>query len=190
MRPRTAFLGVLLALAGCGDEDRTQTEYTPSNDRTATSTDDSIAVPGRAVPGVVDTLPDPLPPQGATAVVLTPLGGSPVRGSGQLAAVGTATAVSVRLAQGAAGATYEGAIRQGVCARVGPAVAPLVPATADSLGNGAAASDIPVPLDSLTRRPHVVVYGRGGRPETCGAVGGAPPPPLASPDTGRSDAEP
>ncbi|HEX2095470.1 MAG TPA: hypothetical protein VHG28_23945 [Longimicrobiaceae bacterium] len=179
MRPRTGLLLGLLALAACGDEDRTQTGYTPSNDRSSTSSDDTTTVPARVVPGRTDTLPDPPPPQDTVALALAPLGTATVRGSGQLAAAGTVTAVSVALAGGAGGATYEGAIRQGACARMGPAVASLVPATADSLGNGAAASDVPVPLDRLLGGPHVVVYGRGGRPESCGVVGraSAPPPP-------------
>lgn len=183
MRPRTGLLVVLLALSGCGDEDQTQTEYTPSNDRTATSTDDSTAVPARAVPGVADTLIDPLPPRGTASVALVPLRPNAVRGNGLLASAGGGTSVSVALSGGAAGATYEGAVRQGVCARIGSAVASLVPATADSLGNGQAASDVLVPLDSLTGAPHVVVYGRGGRPEACGAVGAraAPPPPDTAP---------
>jgi hypothetical protein len=173
-------------LAGCGDEDRTQTEYTPSNDKTSTSSDDTTAVPARAVPWP-DTLPAPLPPQDTFAVTLAPLGTARLRGSGQVAAAGTATSVAVTLAQAAGGATYEGAVRQGSCARMGAAVASLVPATADSLGGGRASSDVPVPVDSLTGAPHVLVYGRGGRPEACGAIRpGSPPPPAPAPaDTVR-----
>lgn len=179
MRRGTGLLLALLALAGCGDEDHTQTDYTPSNDRTSTSADDSIVVPARVIPGVADTLPDPLPPRGVVGLALSPLGGSAVRGSGRAASAGTGTAIAVALSGGAGGATYEGAVRQGVCARIGPQVAALVPATADTLGNGRAASDVPVPLDSLTGGPHVVVYGRGGRPEACAAIGAASAPPPA-----------
>lgn len=170
MRVRTGVLVVLLAAAACGDEDQTQTEYTPSNDRTATSTDDSIAIPARVVPGVADTASTPLPPQDTTVLALAPLGTATVRGSGQLAAAGKASSLSVTLAGGAPGATYEGAVRQGACSRLGSAVAPLYPVSADSLGGGRASSSVPVPPDSLTRGRHVVVYGRGGRPETCGAI--------------------
>ncbi|HEX2191347.1 MAG TPA: hypothetical protein VHG51_20720, partial [Longimicrobiaceae bacterium] len=107
-----------------------------------------------------------------------------LRGSGRAATAGRGASVSVALSGGAPGITYDGAVRLGVCARVGPTVAPLHPVSADSLGRGAAASDLPFPVDSLLRAPHVVVYGRGGRPEACGPVGApaardtaAPPPP-------------
>jgi hypothetical protein len=183
--PHFRALALLFLLAACGDEDRTQTGYTPSNDRTSTSSDDTTAMPARAVPWP-DTAPVPPPPQDTLGLALAPLGDARVRGSGQVAAVGRATAVSVTLAQAVGGATYEGAVRQGMCARIGPAVASLVPATADTLGAGRASSDVSVPIDSLTGRPHVVVYGRGGRPEACAPIGGAPartaaPPPPAAP---------
>ena len=176
--PHFRTLALLFLLAGCGDEDRTQTGYTPSNDRTSTSSDDTTAVPARAV-AWPDTAPAPLPPQDTLGLALAPLGSAAVRGSGRVAAVGMGTSISVVLAQAAGGATYEGAVRQGNCGRIGPSVAALVPATADTLGAGQASSDVPVPIDSLTGSPHVVVYGRGGRPEACGPVGGAavPTPP-------------
>ncbi|HEX8271516.1 MAG TPA: hypothetical protein VF615_02620 [Longimicrobiaceae bacterium] len=193
--PALSFLVLLLA-AACGDEDRTQTGYTPSNDRTSTSLDDTSAVPARAVPWP-DTAPATLPPQDTLGLALAPLGDALVRGSGQVAAVGTSTSISVALTQAMGGATYEGAVRQGSCARFGAAVASLVPATADSLGGGRSSSDVPVPVDSLTGAPHVVVYGRGGRPEACGPIGGAAaragtaaplPPPGPSPaDTVPAD---
>ncbi|MEW5929885.1 MAG: hypothetical protein AB1941_20725 [Gemmatimonadota bacterium] len=191
--PHFRTLALVALLAGCGDEDRTQTEYTPSNDRTSTSADDTTAVPARVVPWP-DTAPAALPPQVTLGLALAPLGGETVRGSGRVAAAGMATSISVALAQAVGGATYEGAVRQGSCARVGPTVASLVPASTDSLGAGQAASDVPVPIDSLTGSPHVVVYGRGGRPEACGPVGGAaaartpappPPPDTTAPDTVR-----
>lgn len=187
--PHFRTLALLFLLAGCGDEDRTQTGYTPSNDRTSTSADDTTAVPARAV-AWPDTAPAALPPQDTLGLALAPLGDARVRGSGEVAAVGMATSISVTLAQAVGGATYEGAVRQGVCARIGPSVASLVPASADSLGSGRASSDVPVPVDSLTGKPHVVVYGRGGRPEACGPLGGAaapvrtpapPPPPDGAP---------
>lgn len=184
MRGSTGLVAALLVLAACGSEDRTQTGYVASNDKTSTSTDDTTAVPPRAVPGRVDTLPAPLPPQDTIAVALAPLGRSTLRGSGQLGAVGSSTSVSVTLAAGGPGVTYEGAVRQGSCALMGSAVASLVPVTSDSLGNGRAASDIPVPLDSLLGGPHVVVYGPGGRPETCAPVGRTA---ALRPDSARAD---
>jgi hypothetical protein len=120
---------------------------------------------------------------------VAPFGSVTVRGTGRAASAGTGSSLSVTLAQAAAGATYEGAVRQGSCARMGSTVASLNPATADSLGRGQAASDIPVPIDSLLGAPHVVVYGRGGRPETCGPLSGAAPPrDSAAGDSGRTPA--
>jgi hypothetical protein len=167
---------LLLLLAACGDEDRTQTEFTASIDKTSTSADDTAAVPARAVP-VPDTPRQPPPPQTTAPITLAPLGRATLRGSGEVKAVGKASSVSVALSQGMAGVTYEGAIRQGGCAAMGASVASLFPVSADSLGSGRAQSDVNVPIDSLTARPHVIVYGRGGRPETCAPIG----PPSATP---------
>jgi hypothetical protein len=177
-----SLLFVLLA-AACGDEDRTQTEFTASIDKTSTSADDTAAVPARAVP-VPDTLEQPAPPQVTVALALLPLGRATVRGSGQAKAVGKATSVAVALSQGIAGVTYEGAIRQGGCQAMGASVASLYPVSADSLGSGRVSSDVNVPIDSLTAKPHVIVYGRGGRPETCAAIGppSTTPPPPSRPD--------
>lgn len=173
----------VLLLAACGDEDRTQTEFTASIDKTSTSADDTAAVPARAVP-VPDTLRQPPPPQGTAAISLAPLGRATLRGSGEVKAVGKASTVSIALSQGIAGTTYEGAIRQGSCAAMGPSVASLLPVSADSLGGGRAQSDVNVPIDSLTSKPHVIVYGPGGRPETCAQIGppsATPPPPPSAP---------
>lgn len=163
---------MMMILVGCGDEDRTPAQYTPSSDETSTSADDSTLVPARAVP-VRDTAPAPPPAPRVIAFALAPLGAGTLRGSGEAASAGSGTSVSVALAQGARGATYQGAVRQGNCARMGAEIASLVPASVDSLGAGRAAGDVPVPIDSLAGAPHVIVYGRGGRPETCGPIGGA-----------------
>jgi hypothetical protein len=189
-RGPTTLAALLLALAACGDEDKTQTDSTPSNDRASTSVDDTAVSPAPAV-AVRDTALKKSPPQDTFAIILAPLGRSTVRGSGQVGAAGKASSVSVTLTGGAPGATYEGAIRQGTCAGAGASIAPLFPVSADSLGNGRAASDVPVPIDSLTKKPHVVVYGPGGRPVTCAPIPGspAPPPPTrpAAPDTTAAD---
>jgi hypothetical protein len=166
---KTAWAAALLILAACGDEDRAQTEYTPSNDRTSTSADDSTLVPARVV-AIPDTAEKAPPAQVTLPLALARLGRGLVQGSGEVAAVGKSTSISVALARGAPGATYEGAVRQGDCAKMGSHIASLFPVSADSLGNGRASSDIPVPIDSLTKGRHVVVYGRGGRPEVCGPV--------------------
>lgn len=190
MRVRTTTLAaLLLALAACGDEDKTQTDYTPSNDRTSTSADDTASSPAPAV-AVRDTALEKSPPQDTFALTLAPLGTSRVRGSGQVGAAGKASSVSVRLTGGSPGATYEGAIRQGTCGGAGASIASLFPVSADSLGNGQADSDVSVPIDSLTKKPHVVVYGPGGRPVTCGPIPGSPaprPPGPARKDTVAAD---
>lgn len=192
MRMRTGALAALLALAACGDEDRTYTGFTASIDKTSTSADDTTGVPAPAVPHPPDTLLEKSPPQVAFAVALGPVASARVRGTGQVKAVGKSTSIAVALAEGVQGATYEGAVRQGSCAGVGASVASLFPVSADSLGNGRASSDVSLPIDSLLGAPHVVVYGRGGRPEACAPLrAGAAPPPArgAQPPASRS-AEP
>ncbi|HET7464879.1 MAG TPA: hypothetical protein VFJ82_26790 [Longimicrobium sp.] len=175
-------LAASAALAACGDEDRTQTEYTASADKNSTSADDSAATPAPAAPTADDTAPQPLPPQISFAVALSPLArGATVRAASQANAVAASTSIATTLAGGIAGATYEGAVRQGACDRMGATIASLIPATADSLGAARASGDIPIPADSLTRRAHVIVYGRGGRPEVCGAIPGGTTGPLAAP---------
>ncbi|MBW3654460.1 MAG: hypothetical protein KY444_00005 [Gemmatimonadetes bacterium] len=180
MKPSTRTMVVLLALAACGDEDRTPAHFTPSNDRLATSAGDSALRPAAAVP-ILDTLPKKAPPQDTFALAFAPLPYAGARGTGQVAAAGKATAISVSLQQAAWGQSYEGSIRQGACDAMGPAVASLNPATADSLGRGQASSDVSVPIDSLTKKPHVVVYGRGGRGEACAAIPSAAPRPAPPP---------
>jgi hypothetical protein len=180
MRARVGVLLMLLAAAACGEDDRTQTDYTPSIDKNSVSADDTVATPAPAAPTADDTAALPMPPQLAFAVPLAPLGPGAVRGAGQVKSVARSTAIATSIAGAVAGATYEGAVRQGVCGRLGATIAGLIPATADSLGAGQSSSDIAVSTDSLTRRPHVIVFGRGGRPEICGPIParGAAPPPL------------
>jgi hypothetical protein len=172
-RSRELLAALLLALAACGDEDRTQTRYTPSADKNSTSADDTTAVPARAIQGP-DTVPKAAPPQDTFALALAPLRPAGLRGSGQAAAAGKATAISVTLAEGHPGASYAGAVRRGVCGAMGAEVASLNPVSTDLRGRGQASSDIPVPVDSLTGSPHVMVYGPGGRPEACGVLAAGP----------------
>ncbi|HEX2205637.1 MAG TPA: hypothetical protein VHG91_20160 [Longimicrobium sp.] len=181
MRLRAGVAAALLALAGCGDEDRTQTDYTASIDKASTSADDTAATVAPAIP-LSDTLPRKAPPQDTFALALAPVGSARSRGGGRVAAAGKATSISVALTGAVGGATYEGSVRQGRCGATGAAVASLFPVSADSLGSGQASSDVPVPADSLTEAPHVVVYGRGGRTELCGELrASAPPPPAPRP---------
>jgi hypothetical protein len=159
-------------LAACGDENRSLLTSTPAANRISTSGNDTTHAPKPVVPGVEDTVHHPLPPPRAATALLAPLGASTLRGSARIATAGTGTAVSVSLAGGHALMTYAGAIRAGSCERAGVSVASLVPVTADSLGNGASASDVPLSVDSLLHHPFVVVFGPGGRPRACGAIRG------------------
>lgn len=200
MRAWLIGLGVLVgSLSACGDENRTPTHFTPSNDKTSTSSNDTTARPAPAVPGAIEPPRQPTPPPASAAVSLVPLDTSSLRGSGRLAGFGRMTSVAVRLTQGKQGFTYDGAVRQGACTRLGATVASLNPVSADSLGLGAAATDVSVPIDSLLSGRHVVVYGHGGRPQTCADLGrpapgdpaplppGTTPPPPVRPDTARRD---
>jgi hypothetical protein len=191
---KTIVPGLLLlaaqGLGRCYDEDRSPTEYTAAAEKSSTSSNDTTTAPAPVVPGVSDTTSDPLPPPRAATVALSPLGQG-LRGTAQLRSSGTATLVFASLSQGKASTSYDGAIRQGRCARMGANVAPLLPVTADSLGGGRAASDVPVPIDSLLGSPHVLVYGKGGRPEACGELGaGAETPVRSGPATSAVDTTP
>lgn len=176
MRAWALCLGVLLPLAACGEEDRTPSHFTPSSDRRATSADDTLTRLASAVPGAIEPPRRPLPPPAAAGVALSPTDTASLRGIGRLAGAGRLTSVSVALTGGKAGTSYQGAIRQGGCARTGATVASLNPVSADSLGLGAASTHVSVPIDSVLGGRHVVVYGKGGRPETCGEIGSPPGP--------------
>lgn len=183
---RASVLGLVVLLSGlvaCGDENRTPTHFTPSSDKNATSGNDTTIKPAPAVPGGLLPPMKSVPPQDTAVLTLAAVDTSTLRGSAQLAAFGRMTSVSVTIAQGHVGTTYEGAIRQGSCGRMGPTVTSLNPVSADSLGTGAVATDVSVPIDSLLGSRHVVVYGKGGRPQMCGAVGSPATPPR---DTARS----
>jgi hypothetical protein len=169
MRPTPALV-LLLALLACGDENRTPVTETPASDRTSVSGNDTTHAPAQVIPGVSDTTPRPLPPPRTATAALAPLGESSLRGEVRLRTVAARTAVDARLAGGHGSMTYAGAVRAGSCGAMGPTVAALVPATADSLGGGRSASDLGFSLDSLLRHPHVVAFGPGGRPEVCGEI--------------------
>ncbi|HET8657181.1 MAG TPA: hypothetical protein VFL93_16765 [Longimicrobiaceae bacterium] len=174
MRGRLPCLALLLALTACGNASRTQSEYVPSNVRIATASSDTIVSLAPVVLGAPDTaVKPPSPPATAPGVevALASLGGSTLRGLAHLTAIGASTAVATHVLGGHGGATYAGAVRLGTCGAMGASVAPLNPVTADSLGTGASASRLSVPLDSLLHVPTVVVFGPGGRPQACGEIG-------------------
>lgn len=178
MRPPLAIV-LALSLCACGDERRTPAEYTTSLERTSTSSNDTALIPARATPpGSRDTLYTPA----ATAVrfVLAALGGSLVRGEVDLAASGERSTFHVGLVGGHPGTTYDGAVRLGSCRSPGATLTSLNPVTADSLGRGRAVTDVHIPADSVRKDPLVVTYGKGGRPEACGAIPGSTVPPRDS----------
>jgi hypothetical protein len=174
MRDRLPCLALLLALTACGDASRTQSGYVPSNIRIATASSDTIVALAPVVLGTPDTaVPPPASPTAAAGleVTLASLGGSPLRGLADLTAIGASTAVATHVLGGHGGATYSGAVRLGTCGAMGASVGSLNPVTADSIGTGASASRLSIPLDSLLRVPTVVVFGPGGRPQVCGEIG-------------------
>ena len=159
----------LSLLSGCGEEDRTGTEATPANDRNSVATDDANPRLREIARDRADTLRvGPAPAR--LSMDLLPTLDHPLAGRVDLVAKGRSTSVSVAVTQGVPGTSYEGAIRLGDCRRLGPNVAALVPATADSAGVGASSSDISIPMDSLMSTPMAIVFGQGGRPSTCGSI--------------------
>ena len=172
---RRALLPLLL-LTACDAGGSAPREETPANDRVSTSL--AVDSAARAASDVSDTTFVPATLMG-TAFLLAPLGPEMPGGDAQLTAKGEQTAAAVSITGGRAGATYEGVVRQGSCARMGSVVAALVPVSADTLGAGRSQSDLPLPIDSLVGTPHVVAYGRGGRPESCGAIPTRPGEPPA-----------
>ena len=101
---------LLLAVLACGDEDRTQTEYTASLDRTSTSGDDSAAAAPPAAPGAEDTVPAPPPRPVASAFALSPAPADSLAGRGEARNAGSGSAVAVWLEHGAAGQSYAGSV--------------------------------------------------------------------------------
>jgi hypothetical protein len=164
-------LAVFLPLGvGCGEEDSTLARFTPSAEKNALARDDTTpALKEVAIAGL-----RPARHRGPAGVLVgsfTAYPGSSAAGAATLAAAGEQTRVDVRLSGGQPAAHYEGAIRRGTCTRVGARVAGLNAVSADPSGSGRAFTDAAVPVDSLAHSPHVLVYGRGGRPETCAPVG-------------------
>lgn len=166
---RVALVVSLLGLAACGEEDRTETSFTPSNEKNALVSDDrppellSMVAPASAArvpPSAGPTLP----------VSLLPTEDFTLNGLAAIAASGSGSSVTTRIDGGEAGFTYGGAIRLGTCATGGPRVTSLIPITVDSLGSGSSYSPLSFPLDSLRAAPFTISYEVGGRAYACGAI--------------------
>lgn len=161
---------LLFFLVACGGEERARTGTTTARDTLTSPLNDTVAALAPVTPAVPDTAARPMPPRMVSTVPLLPAGQLEARGIAQLAAVGHATSVAASLTGAHAGVSYAGDIRGGNCRQIGSRVASLHPVTADSLGAGRASTNISVPMDSLLKVPHVVVYGQGGRAELCGEM--------------------
>jgi hypothetical protein len=164
-------LFVVVVCGACGEEKRTPLSYTEATEQTATSVADTATRPRPVIPNPQDTLVVPSPSStGSMTIALAPSTSPALRGSATLKANGNSTIVSVTLQSQSGGGNYEGVIHQGRCAHIGPQLTDLHPVTTDSLGKGRSASFINVPLDTLQVRPHVMVYGTGGRRQACGDI--------------------
>jgi hypothetical protein len=172
---------MLLSVMACGGEERARTGATTARDTLTSPLNDTVAALAPVTPTTPDTAARPMPPRMTSTVPLLPAGQLQARGIAQLAALGHRTSVAASLTGAQAGVSYAGDIRGGTCRQVGSRVASLHPVTADSLGGGRASTNISVPMDSLLKVPHVVVYGQGGRPELCGEMPSGDPLAVPSP---------
>lgn len=169
MKPIRLIPVIVLAFVACGEEDVTPERYTPAVEKKALAADD--ITPELSEIATAGLRP---PRRHAPATSLggsfTGYSGALLSGSAVLAAAGAQTRIDVRLTGGARNGHYEGAVRRGGCERIGPRLAALNPVSVDSVGAGRAVTLVPVPIDSLGASPHVLVFGRGGRPEACAPV--------------------
>jgi hypothetical protein len=159
-------------LTGCMEEKRTPVDYTERIERTSVSAADTAGRPAPVAPTAQDP-PATMP--GSTSatseVTLAPLTGGRVHGLLRLRGNGGSTIIDAALTAERGAGTYDGAIHLGECRRLGSRVAALIAVSIDSAGTGRSATFVPLPIDTLLARRHAVVFGRGGRPDSCGDVG-------------------
>ena len=181
MKRLLIILGVVCA--ACTEEERTPLTYTEATEQSSTSIADTATRPRSVVPDPQDTLIVPLPSStGSMTIALAPDTITPApSGIATLKANGFSTIVSVSLRSPIGAGNYDGIIHRGSCAKPGPAVTSLNPISTDSLGKGASASFIDVPLDTLQVRDHVMIVGKGGRKEACGVIQGILQPHAETP---------
>jgi hypothetical protein len=171
MKKSSALVLLVLALTACRQEGRTYHEFTEAAEQTSTSLGDTALRPMPVVPHPRDTFAVPQPSTtGSLSFALTAQAEQKPAGRGTLKANGHSTLATIHLTFPAGAGTHEGVIHSGRCAKLGPTVTDLHPVSTDSLGAGSSASYINIPLDTLRVRPHAVVYGKGGRPHTCGDI--------------------
>jgi hypothetical protein len=161
----------MLALGACREEKRSWTSFTEASEQTSTSIADTASRAAPIIPNPPDTLAAAQPSSsGALSISLAPRSAPPINGRATLKANGNSTIVSVHLESTRGAGHYEGVVRMGRCAQLGPPATDLEPVSTDSLGKGASASFINIRLDTLRAKQHAVVYGSGGRPDTCGDI--------------------
>jgi hypothetical protein len=162
---------VVVLLAACTEEERTPLDYTEAVEQSSTSIADTATAPQPIIPDPQDTPVVPQPVlKAALNVVLQSFAQPPLTGTARLKPNGNWTIVSIDLRTANGSGNYEGAVRQGACTAPGPTVTGLNPVSTDSLGKGASATFIDVPLDTLVAKPHIVIFGKGGRRESCGPI--------------------
>lgn len=174
LRSTLPLLPALVALLAC-DVDHTASDYTQSNNKVATSANDALIELAPVVeprsPATLPTTPAPLP---ELSLAMAPLAGGTLRGTARLAAFGEMTSIAATLSEGSSPTSYQGSLRMGSCDAIGTTLGSLVPITTDSTGSGAGVSYAEIPMDSLVRGSHVIVYGKSGRPESCATIGSTP----------------
>ena len=167
----TVTVTLTVMLTACRQEGRTYHNFTEASEQTSTSLGDTTIRPMPVIPNPQDTFAVPQPSTGGTiSFPLTMQVEHKPSGNASLKANGWSTIATVHLRSPVGAGTHEGFIHAGRCAKLGPTVTDLHPVSTDSLGIGSAATFVNIPLDTLLARPHAVVYGRGGRPHTCGDI--------------------
>jgi hypothetical protein len=161
----------VLSLSACREEARTATDYSEATEQNSTSALDTAVRPAAIIPNPPDTFAVDTPSRNIPVnLALAPTTRPPLMGNAILKANGWSSIVTVRLQSQVGGGTHEGFVHTGTCQKLGPTVTDLHPVSTDSLGKGAAASFIDIPLDTLRAKPHALTYGRGGRPHACGNI--------------------
>jgi hypothetical protein len=167
---------IVLAAAACGDENRTQTGYTPSSDKTSTSTNDTTPRVAASVPGLPDTVMPVPAAHDSIAFAMRPLAATGPAGEARLLGAADHASFHVTLSRATPGAHYAGELRQGSCARMGALVSRLTAVSAGTDGAGGSWSDVSVPADLLRSAPHVVAFGEGATLSVCGEIPGRSAP--------------
>ena len=168
---RVLVSALLLATTACMQEKGTPEDYTERIERSSVSAEDTASPPARVADHIADP-PPVLPGSLRTAAVVLRARTAPApHGAATLRGNGGTTIVDVRLRGERNGGTYSGGLHRGSCERLGAQVAGVNPVSTDTSGNGRSATIVALPIDTLLAHSHALVFGIGGRPESCGNVG-------------------